>query len=120
MTFREPVGVVALIVPWTFPMAITSWKVGPALAAGNTIVLKPAGLTPLTALELERLALQAGIPEGVLNVVVGAGSTVGERLVQHADVAKVAFTGATDVGEAIGPLAAESIKRVSPRLGGEE
>ncbi len=119
MTFREPLGVVALIVPWNFPIAITSWKVGPALAAGNTIVLKPAGLTPLTALELERLALQAGIPEGVLNVVVGAGSTVGERLVRHADVAKVAFTGSTDVGKRIGALAAESIKRVTLELGGK-
>jgi len=119
MTFREPLGVVALIVPWNFPIAITSWKVGPALAAGNTIVLKPAGLTPLTALELERLALHAGIPEGVLNVVVGAGRTVGERLVQHPDVAKVAFTGSTDVGKRIGALAAESIKRVTLELGGK-
>src|SRR5438132_5823082 len=82
MTFREPLGVVALIVPWNFPIAITSWKLGPALAAGNTIVLKPATLTPPTALELERLALEAGIPEGVLKVVVRAGRTVGERLVQ--------------------------------------
>src|SRR5258708_30255625 len=80
MTFREPLGVVALIVPWNFPIAITSWKVGPALAAGNTIVIKPAALTPLTALELERLALEAGIPEGVLNVVAGSGRTLGERL----------------------------------------
>src|SRR5881398_2316023 len=82
MTFREPLGVVALIVPWNLPIAITSWKVGPALAAGNTIVLKPAGLTPLTALELERLALQAGIPEGVLNVVVGAARA--DDHVEHA------------------------------------
>src|SRR5690348_11354116 len=119
MTFREPLGVVALIVPWNFPIAIASWKVGPALAAGNTIVLKPAALTPLTALELEKLALQAGIPEGVLNVVVGAGRTVGERLVQHPDVAKVAFTGSTDVGKRIGALAAESIKRVTLELGGK-
>src|SRR5690242_7057523 len=119
MTFREPLGVVALIVPWNFPIAIASWKVGPALAAGNTIVLKPAALTPLTALELEKLALQAGIPEGVLNVVVGAGRTVGERLVQHLDVAKVAFTGSTDVGKRIGALAAESIKRVTLELGGK-
>src|SRR5215469_9904844 len=80
MTFREPLGVVALIVPWNFPIAITSWKLGPALAAGNTVVLKPAALTPLTAIELGKLALEAGIPEGVLNVVVGAGRTVGERL----------------------------------------
>ena len=119
MTFREPLGVVGLIVPWNFPIAITSWKVGPALAAGNTIVLKPAALTPLTALELERLAMEAGIPEGVLNVVVGAGRTVGERLVQHPDVAKIAFTGSTDVGKRIGALAAESIKRVTLELGGK-
>src|SRR6267378_3001973 len=119
MTFREPLGVVALIVPWNFPIAITSWKLGPALAAGNTVVLKPAGLTPLTALELERLALEAGIPPGVLNVVVGAGRTVGERLVQHPDVAKVAFTGSTDVGKRIGQLAAASIKRVTLELGGK-
>ena len=79
MTFREPLGVVALIVPWNFPIAITSWKLGPALAAGNTVVLKPAGLTPLTALELERLALEAGIPEGVLNAVVGAACGVRQR-----------------------------------------
>src|SRR5258708_4716546 len=119
MTFREPLGVVALIVPWNFPIAITSWKVGPALAAGNTIVLKPAGLTPLTAIELERIALEAGIPEGVFNVVVGAGRVVGERLVQHADVAKVAFTGSTEVGKRIGQLAAASIKRVTLELGGK-
>ena len=119
MTFREPLGVVALIVPWNFPIAITSWKLGPALAAGNTVVLKPAGLTPLTALELERLALEAGIPEGVLNAVVGAGRTVGERLVQHPDVAKIAFTGSTGVGKRIGALAAESIKRVTLELGGK-
>jgi acyl-CoA reductase-like NAD-dependent aldehyde dehydrogenase len=119
MTFREPLGVVALIVPWNFPIAITSWKVGPALAAGNTVVIKPAALTPLTALELERLALEAGIPEGVLNVVVGAGRTVGERLVQHPDVAKIAFTGSTDVGKRIGALAAEGIKRVTLELGGK-
>ena len=119
MTFREPLGVVALIVPWNFPIAIASWKVGPALAAGNTVVLKPAALTPLTALELEKLALQAGIPEGVLNVVVGAGRTVGEHLVQHPDVAKVAFTGSTDVGKRIGALAAQSIKRVTLELGGK-
>jgi acyl-CoA reductase-like NAD-dependent aldehyde dehydrogenase len=119
MTFREPLGVVALIVPWNFPIAIASWKVGPALAAGNTIVLKPAGLTPLTAVELGRIALEAGLPEGVLNVVVGAGRVVGERLVQHPDVAKVAFTGSTEVGKRIGELAASSIKRVTLELGGK-
>src|SRR6202022_4135221 len=119
MTFREPLGVVALIVPWNFPLAIASWKVGPALAAGNTVVLKPAALTPLTAIELERIALEAGLPEGVLNVVVGAGRTVGERLVEHPDVAKVAFTGSTEVGKRIGQLAAASIKRVTLELGGK-
>src|SRR6266566_580069 len=119
MTFREPLGVVALIVPWNFPIAITSWKLGPALAAGNTVVLKPAALTPMTALELERLAVKAGIPEGVFKVVVGAGRTVGERLVQHPDVAKVAFTGSTQVGRRIGALAADSIKRVTLELGGK-
>ncbi|GAC1509795.1 MAG: aldehyde dehydrogenase family protein [Candidatus Dormibacteraceae bacterium] len=119
MTFREPLGVVALIVPWNFPLAIASWKVGPALAAGNTIVLKPAARTPLTALELERIALDSGLPEGVLNVVVGAGRTVGELLVEHPDVAKVAFTGSTEVGKRIGQLAAASIKRVTLELGGK-
>jgi betaine-aldehyde dehydrogenase len=119
MTFREPLGVVALIVPWNFPLPIASWKVAPALAAGNTIVLKPAALTPLTAIELGRIALEAGLPEGVLNVVVGAGRIVGERLVQHPDVAKVAFTGSTEVGKRIGALAAQSIKRVTLELGGK-
>jgi betaine-aldehyde dehydrogenase len=119
VTFREPLGVVALIVPWNFPLPIASWKVAPALAAGNTIVLKPAGLTPLTALELEKAALDAGLPEGVLNVVVGPGRVVGERLVQHPDVAKVAFTGSTSVGRRIGALASETIKRVTLELGGK-
>src|SRR3989441_10268405 len=119
MTFREPLGVVGLIVPWNFPLPIASWKVAPALAAGNTVVLKPAGLTPLTAVELGRIALEAGLPEGVLNVVVGAGRVVGERLVQHPDVAKVAFTGSTEVGKRIGALAAASIKRVTLELGGK-
>jgi acyl-CoA reductase-like NAD-dependent aldehyde dehydrogenase len=119
MTFREPLGVVALIVPWNFPLPIAAWKVAPALAAGNTIVLKPAGLTPLSAVELGRIALEAGLPEGVLNVVVGAGRIVGERLVQHPDVAKVAFTGSTEVGKRIGALAAQSIKRVTLELGGK-
>jgi acyl-CoA reductase-like NAD-dependent aldehyde dehydrogenase len=119
MTFREPLGVVALIVPWNFPLPIAAWKVAPALAAGNTIVLKPAGLTPLTAVELGRIALEAGLPEGVLNILVGAGRVVGERLVQHPDIAKVAFTGSTEVGKRIGALAAQSIKRVTLELGGK-
>jgi acyl-CoA reductase-like NAD-dependent aldehyde dehydrogenase len=119
VTFREPLGVVGLITPWNFPLAIASWKLGPALAAGNTVVLKPAELTPLTAVELERIALDAGFPEGVLNVVVGPGRTVGERITQHPDVAKVAFTGSTAVGRRIQALAAETIKRVTLELGGK-
>jgi betaine-aldehyde dehydrogenase len=119
MTVREPLGVVGLIVPWNFPLPIACWKVAPALAAGNTIVLKPAELTPLTAIEVEKLALEAGLPEGVLNVVVGPGRVVGERLVEHPEVAKVAFTGSTAVGRRIGQLAAQSIKRVTLELGGK-
>jgi betaine-aldehyde dehydrogenase len=119
MTFREPLGVVGLIVPWNFPLPIACWKVAPALAAGNTIVLKPAELTPLTALELEKLALEAGIPEGVLNVVNGPGRIAGERIVEHPDVAKVAFTGSTAVGRRVGELASQSIKRVTLELGGK-
>jgi betaine-aldehyde dehydrogenase len=119
MTFREPLGVVALIVPWNFPLTIASWKLGPALAAGNTVVLKPAELTPLTALEFERIALEAGIPEGVVNVVAGPGSTVGRRLCEHPDVAKVAFTGSTEVGRSIAATAAQTIKRVTLELGGK-
>jgi acyl-CoA reductase-like NAD-dependent aldehyde dehydrogenase len=118
-TFREPLGVVGLITPWNFPLAIASWKVGPALAAGNTIVLKPAELTPLTAVELEKIIVAAGIPEGVFNVVVGSGRVVGERIVDHPDVAKVAFTGSTSVGRRIAARAAETIKRVTLELGGK-
>ncbi|MBA2522919.1 MAG: aldehyde dehydrogenase [Solirubrobacterales bacterium] len=119
MTFREPLGVVGLIVPWNFPLVIASWKCAPALAAGNTIVLKPAELTPLTAIELERIALEAGIPEGVLNVVAGPGSVCGRRLVEHPDVAKIAFTGSTEVGRGIAAGAAGTIKRVTLELGGK-
>jgi betaine-aldehyde dehydrogenase len=119
MTFREPLGVVGLIVPWNFPLTIASWKLAPALAAGNTVVLKPAELTPLTAIEFERIALAAGIPEGVVNVVSGPGSVAGRRLVEHPDVAKVAFTGSTSVGRGIAAGAAETIKRVTLELGGK-
>jgi acyl-CoA reductase-like NAD-dependent aldehyde dehydrogenase len=119
MTFREPLGVVGLIVPWNFPLQLASWKVAPALAAGNTAVLKPAELTPLTALELERIARDAGLPEGVLNVVVGPGRIVGERMAEHPDVAKIAFTGSTEVGRRVGQLASASIKRVTLELGGK-
>ncbi|HET9965858.1 MAG TPA: aldehyde dehydrogenase family protein [Rubrobacter sp.] len=119
VTFREPLGVVGLIVPWNFPLTIASWKMAPALAAGNTLVLKPAELTPLSAMEFERIALEAGIPEGVVNVVVGPGSKVGKRLVEHPDVAKVAFTGSTEVGKGIMAGAAGTIKRVTLELGGK-
>src|SRR5205809_5565011 len=119
MTFREPLGVVGLIVPWNFPLNIASWKLGPALACGNTVVLKPAELTPLSALRLAELALEAGIPEGVLNVVVGKGSVVGQRLVEHPDVAKIGFTGSTEVGRGVMEAAAGTIKRVTLELGGK-
>jgi acyl-CoA reductase-like NAD-dependent aldehyde dehydrogenase len=119
MTFREPLGVVGLIVPWNFPLAIASWKLAPALAAGNTVVLKPAELTPLTALEFERIALEAGLPEGVVNVVAGPGRIVGRRLVEHPDVAKIAFTGSTEVGRSVAQGAAGTIKRVTLELGGK-
>jgi acyl-CoA reductase-like NAD-dependent aldehyde dehydrogenase len=119
MTFREPLGVVGLITPWNFPMNIASWKLGPALACGNTVVLKPAELTPLSALRLAELALEAGVPEGVVNVVVGPGRVVGERLVEHPDVAKIAFTGSTEVGRSVMRGAAGTIKRVTLELGGK-
>jgi acyl-CoA reductase-like NAD-dependent aldehyde dehydrogenase len=118
-TVREPLGVVGLIVPWNFPLTIASWKLAPALAAGNTVVLKPAELTPLTALRFASIALEAGIPEGVVNVVVGPGSVCGRRLVEHPDVAKIAFTGSTEVGRSIAAGAAASIKRVTLELGGK-
>ena len=119
LTFREPLGVVGLIVPWNFPLNIASWKLGPALACGNTVVLKPAELTPMSALRLASLALEAGIPEGVLNVLVGKGSVIGRRLVEHPHVAKIGFTGSTEVGREIMRGAAETIKRVTLELGGK-
>ena len=118
-TVREPMGVVGLITPWNFPLTIASWKLAPALAAGNTVVLKPAELTPLSALRFAELARDAGLPEGVLNVVVGPGRTAGERLVEHPDVAKIAFTGSTEVGRSIAAGAAATIKRVTLELGGK-
>src|SRR5579872_6207075 len=119
MTFREPLGVVGLITPWNFPLNIASWKLGPALACGNTVVLKPAELTPLSTLRLGELALEAGIPEGVVNVVVGKGSVVGQRLIEHPDVAKIGFTGSTEVGQEVMRGAAGTIKRVTLELGGK-
>jgi betaine-aldehyde dehydrogenase len=119
MTFREPIGVCGIIVPWNFPIAITSWKVAPALAMGNAVVLKPAELTPLTALRLAELALTAGIPEHVFTVITGKGSVVGEALITHPLVRKLAFTGSTEVGTRVMQLAAKDIKRVSLELGGK-
>jgi acyl-CoA reductase-like NAD-dependent aldehyde dehydrogenase len=119
LTFREPLGVVGLIVPWNFPLNIASWKLGPALACGNTVVLKPAELTPLSALRLAELALEAEIPEGVVNVLVGPGRVVGQRLVEHPDVAKIGFTGSTEVGRGVMAAAAQTIKRVTLELGGK-
>ncbi len=118
-TVREPLGVVGLITPWNFPLTIASWKLAPALAAGNTVVLKPAELTPLTAQRFAELALDSGVPEGVVNVVVGPGSVCGSRLVEHPDVAKIAFTGSTEVGRSIAAGAAQTIKRVTLELGGK-
>jgi betaine-aldehyde dehydrogenase len=118
-TVREPLGVVGLITPWNFPLTIASWKLAPALAAGNTVVLKPAELTPLTAQRFAELALSAGIPAGVVNVVVGPGRTCGQRLVEHPGVAKIAFTGSTEVGRSIAAGAAQTIKRVTLELGGK-
>jgi betaine-aldehyde dehydrogenase len=119
ITLRVPLGVVGLIVPWNFPMVIATWKIAPALACGNTIVLKPASLTPLSALRLGELALEAGVPPGVLNVVPGPGAAVGAALSSHPDVAKIGFTGETATGRAIMAAAAQTIKRVSLELGGK-
>jgi len=119
MSFREPVGVCGIIVPWNFPIAITSWKSAPALAMGNAVVLKPAEQTPLTAMRLAELALEAGFPEGVFTVVTGEGSIVGEAIIRHPLVRKVAFTGSTEVGMNVMRLAADDIKRVSLELGGK-
>ncbi|MEP6695379.1 MAG: aldehyde dehydrogenase family protein [Pseudonocardiales bacterium] len=119
ITFREPLGVVGVIVPWNFPMPIAGWGLAPALAAGNTVIVKPAELTPLTALRLAELALSAGIPEGVLQVVAGKGSVIGQRLVTHPDVAKVVFTGSTEVGRGVLAAAAVQVKPVTLELGGK-
>ncbi|MFV1999263.1 MAG: aldehyde dehydrogenase [Acidimicrobiia bacterium] len=119
MTFREPIGVVGVIVPWNFPMLILAWKVAPALALGNTVVAKPAGVTPLTALMLGDIAIEAGLPPGAFNVVPGPGSSVGSALVGHHDVRKISFTGSTEVGAGVMRAAADDIKRVSLELGGK-
>ncbi len=118
MTFREPLGVVGLIVPWNFPLAISSWKLGPALACGNTVVLKPAELTPLTALRLAELALEAGLPEGVLHVLPGGGAEAGSALVEDPNNQMISFTGSTPVGRKIGEAAGRHLKRAALELGG--
>ncbi len=119
VTFFEPLGVVGIIVPWNFPMPIAGWGFAPALAAGNTVVLKPAELTPLTAIRLGELALEAGLPEHVLTIIPGKGSVVGERFVTHPLVRKVCFTGSTEVGKKIMAGCAEQVKRVTLELGGK-
>ena len=119
MTLKEPIGVVGLIVPWNFPILMASWKVAPALAAGNTAVLKPASYSPLTAIRLGELALEAGIPPGVLNVVTGPGGSAGAALASHPGVGKIAFTGETTTGQEIMRLASGTIKKVSLELGGK-
>ncbi len=119
ITFHEPLGVVGIIVPWNFPMPIAGWGFAPALAAGNTVVLKPAELTPLTAIRLGELAVLAGLPDGVLTVIPGKGSVVGERFVTHPAVRKVCFTGSTSVGKQIMAGCADQVKRVTLELGGK-
>src|SRR5262249_44026144 len=116
---REPVGVCPLIVAWNFPLAIAVWKLAPALAAGNTVVVKPASPTPVTALLLGELALEAGFPPGVVNVVTGPGAQIGHRLITHPDVAKVSLTGETETGRTVMREAAATLKRVTLELGGK-
>ncbi|MGH2417395.1 MAG: aldehyde dehydrogenase family protein [Candidatus Limnocylindria bacterium] len=118
-TLREPVGVVGAIIPWNYPLMMAAWKVAPALATGNTLILKPASATPLTAIRLGELALEAGIPPGVLNVVPGPGAEVGEAIAAHPGIDKIAFTGETATGRRIAEAAAKSLKRVSLELGGK-
>ncbi|CAN5222745.1 aldehyde dehydrogenase [soil metagenome] len=118
-TLKEPVGVVGAIIPWNYPLMMAAWKVAPALATGNTMVLKPASATPLTAIRLGELALEAGIPAGVLNVIPGPGAEVGEAMAAHPGIDKIAFTGETDTGRRIAAAAAATLKRVSLELGGK-
>ena len=119
LTLREPFGVCAGIIPWNFPLLLAVWKLGPALAAGNTVVLKPDDQTPLTLLELARAADEVGLPAGVLNVVTGPGPVVGARLAEHPDVRKIAFTGSTEVGKGVMRAAADNVKKVTLELGGK-
>src|SRR5207244_6568712 len=119
VVLRQPVGVVALVVPWNFPLLIATWKVAPALACGNPVVLKPASYTPLTALMLGELLVEAGLPPGCISVVPGPGSTAGAALVSDPRVAKISFTGETTTGISIVKAAAENLSRVSLELGGK-
>jgi aldehyde dehydrogenase (NAD+) len=118
-TLREPVGVVAAIVPWNFPLLLAAWKVAPALACGNTVILKPASQTPLTAIALGEIAIEAGLPPGVLNVITGPGSIIGQALVEHPGIDKIAFTGDTSTGKAIMRSAADTLKKITLELGGK-
>ena len=118
-TLREPIGVVAAIVPWNFPLLLAAWKVAPALACGNTVILKPASQTPLTAIALGEIAVEVGLPPGVLNVITGPGSTVGQAIVEHPGIDKIAFTGDTSTGKAIMRSAAETLKKITLELGGK-
>jgi acyl-CoA reductase-like NAD-dependent aldehyde dehydrogenase len=118
-TLREPIGVVAAIVPWNFPLLLAAWKVAPALACGNTVILKPASQTPLTALALAEIALEAGLPPGVLNVMTGPGSSLGQALVEHPGIDKIAFTGDTSTGKGIMKSAADTLKKITLELGGK-
>jgi betaine-aldehyde dehydrogenase len=118
-TLRQPVGVVGQIVPWNFPLMFTSWKMGPALAAGNTVVLKPAALTPLSSLKIAELMQEVGIPKGVVNIIPGAGSAVGQHMAEHMGIAKVSFTGSTEVGKRIVQASVSNLKRIGLELGGK-
>src|SRR5205809_1652521 len=118
-TLREPVGVVAAIVPWNFPLLLTAWKVAPALACGNTVIIKPASQTPLTAIALAEIAAEVGVPPGVINVVTGPGSKVGQMIVEHPGIDKIAFTGDTSTGKGIMKGAADTLKRITLELGGK-
>ena len=118
-TLREPLGVVAAIVPWNFPLLLAAWKVAPALATGNTVILKPASQTPLTAIALGEIAVEVGLPPGVLNIITGPGSTVGQAIVEHPGIDKIAFTGDTSTGKGIMRAAADTLKKITLELGGK-
>src|SRR6202789_1716684 len=119
ITFHEPLGVVGVIVPWNFPMPVAAWGFAPGLAAGNTVIVKPAELTPLSAIRIGELALEAGLPEGVLQILPGKGSVVGQRFVTHPAVRKICFTGSTEVGRTIMAGCADQVKRITLELGGK-